>query len=385
MTPMYFFVNKLELKIVNGELFKINNNESVLAAIGDKLYNINIRSGQKILIHNFEREIQDLIQSNSDELIVFMGKKSKRFSLSDLKQIDDSEFEKYRISPIPAIGENVFVRIQNDGDSSVNYRGLYSIKEKMLLWKSKNLNNPVAIGEYIFSNSFTRIERFDFSTGELLWSRSVEEAGKYYFKPDKKWNEGEVERFLGVYKELLWVVLKNGLLIGLDVGTGRIVHQIKEPVTYPKSYKLFGDEYPNQYYCEPCLLDKSNGKVIGLTQSNSHESNIMYYEINLSSENYGLEIAELNASKFGNSHIEGGAIGYSWPFDNEYIYVCNYRDYKIALFSRNTKNIEWVHEIEVDSSKKSFIIKMEIQGNRWYILDNSKTLFVYERAMYPNE
>ena len=252
-----------------------------------------------------------------------------------------------------------------------------------LFEERKHLFSDNILGEFsivdnllflIYKETITRVSENSHS----LWSLSVADLGRHYFKSEKRWEKGEVDKFLGIYKMVLWVLLKNGLIIGLDIETGKIVHEIKEPVEYPLAYTLLDKEL-NNFYGKPSMLDSVKGKIIGIAQSGIAGSFPSYYEIDLDIPIVQLKIMQRPNDDFQGFHADGGAIGYAWPFDNDYIYLCNYRDYKLALFNRMAKQIDWVHQMEVDPAKKTFIIKMEVHGNRWYVLDNSKTLYVYER------
>ena len=377
---MFSFIKKIELGIANKEHFKIKNNESVVVSIGTRLSRVDLFTDNKILIHDFEREIQELIPLNSNELIIFMGKKSKLLNLRDWRMIKDDEFEKRRISPITPTNGKTFIRIQDDVNPDITRRGFYDIKEKKILWESEILNNPILINDSIFSNSITKIERFDFRTGELLWSRPINETGKYFSKPDKKWIEGEVDKFLGIHKELLWVCLGNGLLIGMDVKSGAVIHQVGGPKQYPAELHMMEEtRAQNFFYNHYSIFDNENGKIIRLWHAGYSNADFDWnFEVDLNVQEPNLTISNVENTT-GQPFIIDGNPCPVWPFDDKYIYVCNYRDYKMALFNRKTKKIEWVHEMEVEPSKRSFIIKMEVYGNRWYILDNSKTLFIYEK------
>ena len=382
---MFKRISRLELEIANSNHYRIINDQNIILTKQNILYSINPETNQELAQLEFEKEIQELIPIDSNELIIFMGKKSKRLDFASWRKIDDSEFEKYRVSPIKPYNNLVFVRIPDEIDNDKEYRGLYSLEQRHIIWQSDLVHNPIILGGSLFSNNFVdgKVERFDLQTGNLLWSQSVVEPGRHTeigLGSKRIIHEGEVDNFLGVYKNILWLVLKNGLLLGLDVESGRILHEIKEPSVFPDTFQLIKSQELNFFYSAFSMLDAENGKIFKLFQSNSSGAPVFYHEIDLESAELQLKIEQISFANPDSFYMAGGAIGFRWPFDSDYIYLCNYRDYQIALFDRRTKKIEWVHEMEVDEKNKSFIIKMKVQGNRWYILDYSKTLYVYERV-----
>ncbi len=339
------------------------------------LTKLDISNGQIIKSLNVGEEIDSIINAGN-EIIVYFSSKSKRLTKVPFSLINDKEYELLHPYHQPPYNNLQLILV---GDDVLERNcGLFNLQTKEILWVNGRIFNPIILTGCLLSDSVSKIERFDLLTGELLWSQLVSEIGRHYLKFDKRWEKGEVDKFLGIYKMVLWVLLKNGLIIGLDIETGKIVHEIKEPVEYPLAYTLFDKEL-NNFYGKPCMLDSVKGKIIGIAQSGIAGSFPSYYEIDLDIPIVQLKIMQRPNDDFQGFHADGGAIGYAWPFDNDYIYLCNYRDYKLALFNRMAKQIDWVHQMEVDPAKKTFIIKMEVHGNRWYVLDNSKTLYVYER------
>lgn len=373
---------KLNLDIDSASDFVVSSKDAVLKKKNDRLMQVSFDSGKIIREMKFEFRISELIaQYGRSDAIIYLwqdGRKGKylKFDIDKWQINSDSAFESNRFYPMLPIQDFILTRI---GDDVFNYTpGLYSISERKVIWENESIVNPVVISASLFSNSINKVEHFNLETGEMLWSQSVSEIGRHFLKREKQWKEGEVDKFLGVYKKEVWVLLKNGLIIGLDIETGKIIHEIKEPVEYPQSYALFDKEL-NNFYGKPCMLDIVKGKIIGVVQSGTVGSFPSYYEIDLNVDKVQLKIMQRRDNTFGDFNADGGAIGYAWPFDDDYIYLCDYRNYKLALFNRSTKEIVWVHKMEVDPAKKTFIVKMEVHGNRWYVLDNSKTLYVYER------
>lgn len=382
---MFILEGHFELGIINRELYKIINNEWAVTAKGTCLSRISLLNFKRDSAIEFDREIQELLFGDLEELIVFMGKKSKRLNLVNWTKIEDGEFEKYRISPMSIFGGNIFVRLEGEVKPGLRTRGLYNVYEKRILWKSEAINNPVIMNGLIFSNSINKVERFDLETGEMLWSQSVLKLGSYYVDKlefNRKVHEGEVDCLLGIYKKVLWILLNNGMLLGLDIETGDIVDKVGAPKQYPAELFMMEEtRESNFYYNHQSIFDSKQGKIIRLWHAGNSDANYAwYFEVDLNSTMPELAISKVDNITNRPFTIDGNPCPL-WPFDDDYMYVCNYRDYKLALFNRKTKKIDWIHQMEADSVKKSFIIKMEVRENYWYVLDNSKTLYVYKRKV----
>lgn len=362
-------------QIQTGSAYLIDN-DHVYFAENDKLFDKNLITGEINGSLNVGRKIYKVLD-NKETIIAIFESTGQMISKDKFTIIQDKSFESLSLKQSSPFKNKIFVLIGED--LLDNYFGLYDIDEKKILWTSKDVLDPIILSGYLFSYANSEIRHHDFDTADVIWSRSVSEIGRHYVKIDKRWEDGEIDKVLGIYKNILWLLLKNGLIIGLNIETGKIAVEIKEPVEYPESYQIIESNELNFYYAEPCMFDANNAKIIGLVQSNRIGSPAFYYEVDLATPIPQLKITQLPNDNLELFYMEGGAIGYAWPFDDEYIYVCNYRNYKLALFNRKTKQIDWVHQMDIETAKKSFIIKMEVQGNRWYVLDNSKTLYVYER------
>lgn len=379
---MFTLKTQFELDIINKEHFKIINNDWLITAKGNYLSRINLTNYTPDSGIEFDREIQEIFLLNQEELIVFMGKLSKRCNLLTWNKIEDNEFEKYRISPMTIPGEKILIR-QKDAESGSTIRGLYDVSENRIIWKNPALHNPAVINGMLFSNSLIKIERFELETGKMLWSQPISQYGDYYTgrsNIDRRMHEGEVDRFLGIYKNVIWIVLNNGMLLGLNIENGSIAHKADAPKHYPPELFLLEETRKmNIFYNKQSVLDCKNGKIIHLWNAGNSDSTYDWYaEIDLNTASADFTISKVSNLTNMPFTIDGNPCPL-WPFDDEYIYVCNYQDYKIALFNRKNKTIKWVYQLEVEPSKRSFIEKMEVWGKFWYILDNSKTLYILEQ------
>ena len=372
---MFQKVNQIALSPSGKYLINVN---SILIADQSNLYCLDIISGQEKGILKFDKEIQELIDYGK-EVIVFMGKKSSRVNVEEWHIITDPQFDAFRLRPRSPFENKILVRLPGkDEISTVN--GLYDIAIKKLLWTNDQLTNPLIISGHLFSYNDSEMRYHRLETSENIWKLSVKELGRHYFIADKEWKDGKLKELLGIHNDILWVLLYNASIIGIAMETGSSLYEIKGPSSVPSKFGKLEDKGYNFWYNYNSLLDEQQGKIIALLYSGySTEQFNCYYEIDLNSSHPQLVVSEIKNITDIPFKIDGNPCPI-WPFDDEYVYLCNYRDYKLALFNRKTKQIDWVHQMEIDSVNRSFIIKMKVQGTRWYVLDNSKTLHVYEKA-----
>ena len=71
---------------------------------------------------------------------------------------------------------------------------------------------------------------------------------------------------------------------------------------------------------------------------------------------------------------------YSFPIDEQFIYFCDDRQGKIGVFDRDKKEVVWSYELDMERDGIAQILEMKYADNRWYVLDRSDTLHIFERA-----
>lgn len=349
-------------------IYSVDKNELVKKSV------INTSADERL---NLGRKIYKLLNYGTDKIIAIFESEGQIILKDKFIVSEDKSFENLSLIQTSPYNDKIFISV---GEDIFNRDfGLYNIKEKRILWISKQVLEPKILADYFFSYANSEIRHHDLATSDTIWSLSIDDIGRYYSIGDKKSVEGEVKRFLGVYDKVLWVLLNNAVIVGIDIETGIVSHEIKEPVQSPSKFGKLEDKGYNFWYNYNNFLDEGRGKIMSLLYSGySEEQFNCYYEIDLNTSHPQLFVSEIENTSDIPFKIDGTPCPI-WPFDDDYIYVCNYRDYKLALFNRKTKQIDWVHQMEVDPAKKSFITKMEVHGNRWYVLDNSKTLYVYEQ------
>ena len=237
---------------------------------------------------------------------------------------------------------------------------------KFLEWKKK----------YFLKNK-NNIQGIEICTGQFLWEFPLSSLGKGKdYSTDEEFDY-EVEQFVGIYNNILWVYIERGGFIGLDIQTGELKHRI---LGIPKG-NLLGkvDSYVDSeefyiFYRAKFILDEKKGIIIGLIADR-------FFEIDLNKEKitpmlYGMwdKMEKMNLKKYGvsgNTSLQG-----------DLLYFYNDKELQFGILDINTKEIIYISEpIAVVERDDSFtrLRDLKVSENKVYILDSNHTLHIFER------
>ena len=225
-------------------------------------------------------------------------------------------------------------------------------------------NKDVILGYHIFPTNF-------------LWEFPLASLGKGKdYNTDEEFDY-EVEQFVGIYNNILWVYIERGGFIGLDIQTGELKHRI---LGIPKG-NLLGkvDSYVDSeefyiFYRAKFILDEKKGIIIGLIADR-------FFEIDLNKEKitpmlYGMwdKMEKMNLKKYGvsgNTSLQG-----------DLLYFYNDKELQFGILDINTKKIIYISEpIAVVERDDCFtqLKDLKVSENKVYILDSNHTLHIFER------
>ena len=264
-------------------------------------------------------------------------------------------------------------------DSSFIY---YDRVSKRLMYNDLELLRGKMLSSYIFDDLLffekeNKIQTINFLSGQFLWEFSLSSLGKGKdYNTDEEFDY-EVEQFVGIYNNILWVYIERGGFIGLDIQTGELKHRI---LGIPKG-NLLGkvDSYVDSeefyiFYRAKFILDDKKGVIIGLIADR-------FFEIDLNKEKitpmlYGMwdKMEKMNLKKYGvsgNTSLQG-----------DLLYFYNDKELQFGILDINTKEIIYVSEpIAVVERDDSFtrLRDLKVSENKVYILDSNHTLHIFER------
>jgi outer membrane protein assembly factor BamB len=180
------------------------------------------------------------------------------------------------------------------------------------------------------------------------------------YRKEKDW---EINKFIGVAENKLWVALNHHTIIALDVETGRLLHQIHDIPDFrcewlPSAIPL----------SEATMFDEKENKLIGFMWE-------FYWEINPADGAITLWdlTTELLPQKLRSdlSHF---------VLTDGHIYFASHNDSKLGALNRNTKKIDWQYAFEKDEKGLEPRI-MNIQGNDKMLgaLSSKGNLYLFEK------
>ena len=264
-------------------------------------------------------------------------------------------------------------------DSSFIY---YDRESKRLMYNDLELLRGKMLSSYIFDELLffekeNKIQTINFLSGQFLWEFPLASLGKGKdYSTDEEFDY-EVEQFVGIYNNILWVYIERGGFIGLDIQTGKLKHRI---LGIPKG-NLLGkvDSYVDSeefyiFYRAKFILDDKKGIIIGLIADR-------FFEIDLNKEKvtpmlYGMwdKMEKMNLKKYGvngNTSLQG-----------DLLYFYNDKELQFGVLDINTKEIIYVSEpIAVVERDDCFtqLKDLKVSENKVYILDSNHTLHIFER------
>ena len=250
-----------------------------------------------------------------------------------------------------------------DYDLLVPITYFYNLKTKSLIF-DKGLPGEVVIFENsIYQYYNNSIIKYDFTRKEI-WKHKLSYLGFLEGRTDQKKNE--FKKIIGIAHNNLWVLGKSGSLIAINTETGVLTKTFEWEDEYvdgkryhPNPTDAFIYEEDNNIYSLGAYFIKINTRTLQI------ESNNLLVD----------ELHNGDKIKIRSSSVQGQNISFIASFyGTSWVKI-------IGLFSIAEKKIIWLHELFRKDENK-FIPAFntpQLSGNKLYILDNEKTLYIFEK------
>lgn len=224
-----------------------------------------------------------------------------------------------------------------------------------------------------FKNNF--VEAFLFPEGKLLWQYSKfsdfnwMQKSIYEDEPEEE-RQAEVEKFVGIYKDVLWLVLNSGRLLGLDVSTGELRYNLEKPINYDEENTLFLSAIAS-------TIDTEKGILFGIKYTS-------YFEINLESPETSYIHYDISETcKINSLEADYPSNDLVWEGDEIFIgkNELHYEKYPcyVGVFNRKNKEIIWSSKELGEMGNFKGISKLDYAANKLYVLDRESTLHIFEK------
>ena len=249
------------------------------------------------------------------------------------------------------------------------------VSNQEVVWNLSFTSPIIYFGEYIYLVEFCEtldkrsINAINKDTGQIVWRYTLSETEVYY--NGRKITDIQIANLLGVYNNLLWIVLNTGHFIGLSINDGSLIHHLKMPFNFPDDWK----KYETFSQAERSVLDTTEGKIFGIRSK-------IYWEIDLQNPETMYKYFDVSETCEKNN-IEANLPGEPLCWQRDEIFIgqqeWSTNPSYVGIFNRKTKEITWTsHEIGEPGIFKG-LTKIAYAKTRLYVLDAQNTLHILER------
>ena len=255
--------------------------------------------------------------------------------------------------------------------------GIYDFEKKKILFEATSWLGRSIIDKYIFRDFKKKIACRKIDSDSILWEFPLSVFGRFKYKYSEEEKDYEVEQFIGMYNNILWVYLNARELIGIDVETGKLKYRFlgiekKNAVGIVENYLDNEDYYI--FYGADFKLDTEKGVIFGLKADR-------FFEIDLNKESiipylFGLQ-NKMEKVGLNKNDISGDTF-----LQDNLLYFCSINDLRFGILDINTKKIIYISEpIAVVERDDSFteLKDLKVSENKVFILDSNHTLHIFER------
>lgn len=362
----HFEISDFSCNIKN-ELVLIQNNKTLIIFYNDTF----------ISAFSPGSEISD-VHINENSVIWFNQLLEETKSFVSFK---NQSFQKFDFVIKQIIGNNIYC--------SDNGKGKKIDKEQNLVWtlESRFFKYLISNNIFYYIESKNLLICFDDNFGDEIWkfrlSDHIYNWSALNYKNELINHQAEIKRIVGVYENIIWIVLNSGRLLGLDLADGNIKFDIFEIDNYYGSKALFAHYDPEVvaskdwalYFLQYAQLDEKRGVLFGLR-------NYYYFEIDLKNPENSFKIYDSSQS-FLEFQIEADmANGYEWTWNKDDIFFGhNFTAFNnLGVFNRVSKNVTWATRLEQENGQTRNISKIEYGSGNLYVLDQLKTLHIFKEA-----
>lgn len=230
-------------------------------------------------------------------------------------------------------------------------------------------NFEISVGNIVFTrdsneNSKNSVFVFDKKSGKEIgkFSDFLNLGTDFYNKPMIE----EVELILGIADELLWIKLKYGRLVGLDVATGLCKKEVRTTDIDTTDFSRNGNECDGPPWNSPVFVEEESG-IVSLSYSR-------YAEIDLTSEKPVWVCFDVK-QEFDEKGLYAGGIK---THHQGNIYFSESMSGVFGAFDRSSKKIVWSDDLKNHNPDAGMVFEMRATDTNLYIQDNKQNLYVFE-------
>ncbi len=330
--------------------------KDILCYVIDKKLKVFNSKLELLVEHEFNGQIKNiyfidesyiLVLDELNKPLMFMFNKEE--NILNTINLDINEEEKF--TPLQSFKRLDKIIIKFEKDLLNVETGVYDFKLKDAIYPSTNFFPTNIIDDNLFGISDRKITLFSNTNFEILWNYNLNQLPSYL---DAFHNEkpADVQQIFGIYNKILWIHVGGDRLIGLDINTGKLLHNFDNV--------LLGEE-------GNAFLDTENGVIKSLWL---HQ----YVEFDLNAFNISKIIKNIGKSEKLSIHKSTFYIG------DSNLYFCGYYNNSdfpscFGVFDTNSCDITF---LEINKTT-CYFNPPQANSELLAILDDDKTLLVYKK------
>lgn len=212
---------------------------------------------------------------------------------------------------------------------------------------------------YFIDGKYLTIELklFDYYKGNFLWHYDLSQLGAFMFRSEGE-RSYEVQSFIGVVDNILWIEISNCNILLLDVDTGKLIKRL--------DYNGIGVGTGNY------ILDEENNRIVCLSSSKLHHINLQTTEIKLIKDYKNEEKAE--SWTFGRKTLNNNKIYFTGSKGNDGNIFFNKR---IGVMDANSGEVLWGEKLDLPVSKG--LDTPQVSEDKLYVLATNGDLYIFEK------
>jgi outer membrane protein assembly factor BamB len=237
----------------------------------------------------------------------------------------------------------------------------------------KNFGYPI----FFDSNTYKTIFWGGNSPNEITCFTGKHEQLDWHYDTHTLGNNNHAYQILSVIAVVsgtLWLDIKPGILLGLNIETGKAKHILKMPS--PQSALFDENAYGALYGYNKTVYDSITNKLIGVNWWH-------YYEVDLNKTEPTIDLHLLKdeciAHKTIVSHSERRCM------NNTHIYFADAINTVISALNRKTFKIDWSYRFDgTEANDIGILMKIEVTNDKLYVLDHLGNLFIFQHEQLSN-
>ena len=253
------------------------------------------------------------------------------------------------------------------GYPNENYSGSYVSKFNLETEEFVWIKDAFFIKTF-FKNNFhfvggSSIYKLNTDNGNAPWQFDLSQFGTYPFRSEGE-RPYEVQKFIGVMDNVLWVEISDSNLLALNVDTGHLNRRMNCRSMVPEEIGVQGG--PNSY-----MLDEKNRRIVWLSNTALFYINLQNGEIEVIKDFWNVDLPD--RWYFGGMTLYEDKIYFSGAKGKGNTFFKTW----IGVMDAETGTVLWHEKIDLPDSKSLGI--PQVSKDKLYVLATNGDLYIYEK------